>query len=147
GWLPQPFPGVSLDPLHGHYLETLLSSHHGLLVWTPATIAAAAGVFFLRDRRLQLACVLAFVLELAITGAVSDTGGNEFGTRRLLALTPFAVAGFAALAARVGPGIAWSGVALFGAWNLVLIANQEYVNVWRDPGYAGLTLGQLAAVQ
>lgn len=147
GWLPHPFPGVRLDPLHGHYLDVLLSSHHGLLVWTPIAILAAFGVFFLRDRRLQLACILAFVLEVAVTGAVSDTGGNEFGTRRLLALIPFAVVAMAALASRVGPRIAWLGVVVFGAWNLVLIANQEYVNVFRDPGYAGLTVGQLSAVQ
>jgi Dolichyl-phosphate-mannose-protein mannosyltransferase len=146
GWLPQPFPGVRLDPLHGHYLDTLVSSHHGLLVWTPAVLVAAAGVFFLRDRRLQLACILGFVIEVAITGAVSDTGGNEFGTRRLLALTPFAVIAFAALASRIGPRFAWAGVAAFGAWNLVLIANQEYVNVWRDPGYQRLIAGQLPAV-
>jgi hypothetical protein len=146
-WLPQRLPGQALDPLHGHYLDVLFSSHDGLLIWTPAVLLAAAGFFFIKDRRLQLACVLAFVLEILVTGAAPDDVGAAFGPRRLLDLIPFAVVGMAAVAARIGTRFDWPAVGVFCTWNLVLVANFEYVFGPRyDPGYVGLLMGQGSAV-
>lgn len=146
GWLPRPFPGVYIDPLHGQYVELLFSSHHGLLVWIPIAAVAAVGVFFLPDRRLKFACLVAAAVELAITGATLENGGSEFGPRRLLALLPFAIVGLAAFAVRVRPLLAWCGLAVFGGWNLLLVANFDYLMRGAVPGYRSLTLDQLSAV-
>jgi hypothetical protein len=146
-WLPQRLPGQALDPLHGHYFVVLFSSHDGLLVWTPIALLAAAGFFFIKDRRMKIACVLAFVLELVISGSVPDDVGAAFGPRRLLDLIPFAVVGIAAVAARVGPRFDWPIVGALCAWNLTLVANFEYVFGPRyDLGYAGLFMGQGSAL-
>jgi hypothetical protein len=146
-WLPQRLPGQALDPLHGHYLGVLFSSHDGLFIWTPAVLLAAAGFFFVKDRRLQLACVLAFLLEILISGAAPDDAGAAFGPRRLLDLIPFAVVGVAAVAVRVGPRFDWPIVGALCAWNLTLVANFEYVFGPRyDLGYAGLFIGQGSAL-
>jgi hypothetical protein len=145
-WLPQRAPGQALNPIAGHYLGILFSSREGLLIWTPAALFAGLGVVFLRDRRLQLACALGFVLEVAVIGSAPDSPGAAFGSRRFLDLIPFAVLGFAALADRIGDQPSWAGAALLSAWNLALVANYEYLLPTGDPGYGRLTIGQLAAV-
>jgi hypothetical protein len=146
-WFPQRPPDQPLNLLHGNYFDVLFSSNNGLFVWTPAAIVAAAGFFFIRDRRLQLACALAFVVELIIDGSIGDYGGAAFGARRLLDLFPFAAVGLAAVAARIGPKFAWAGAAVLSAWNLALIASFVYVTgAARGGGYTGLLTAQLAAV-
>lgn len=144
-WLPYRPAEFALQPWPGHYLEVLLSSHNGLLAWTPAAVAAVAGHRGVGDRRLALAALYAFVVELAIEGAAPDWwGGHSFGMRRLLVLMPFAIVGLSALASRLGPRLAAAGAAALVAWNLLLVANFEYVlKSDRDPGYRGLFHGQL----
>jgi hypothetical protein len=146
--LPQRAVGQALSPLPGHYLEVLFSSHNGLFVWHPALLAAAAGLVLLRDRRLAAAALVAFVLETVIDGMLPDWGGGfAFGGRRFLALLPFFVIGFASIAERVRPWIAWSATAVLAAWNIVLMANLTYVVATeRDPGYVGLLAGQVRAL-
>lgn len=146
--LPQRSVGKELTPLPGHYIDVLLSSHNGLFVWHPALLGAAVGLATLRDKRLLSAAVIAFVLETAIDGAVPDwPGGFAFGGRRFLALTPFFVVGFAQLALRMRPMVAWAATAAFSVWNVVLMANLTYVVVGdRDPGYLPLLLGQVRAL-
>ena len=146
-WLPQRPAGQALDLLHNNYLGVLLSSHDGLFTWTPAALFAAAGFFFVKDRRMRLACALAFLLETVISGSAPDSGGAAFGARRFLDLIPFAVVGMAAVAARLGSRFDWPVVGALCAWNLTLIANFEYVvGPSGDPGYAGLLAGQAAAL-
>jgi hypothetical protein len=146
-WLPQRPPDQPLDLLHGNYLDVLFSSNNGLFIWTPLAIVAAAGFSFVKDRRLQVACAFAFLVELIIDGSIRDYGGAAFGARRLLDLFPFAVVGVAAVAARVGPRFDWAAVGVFCAWNLILIANFEYVvNASSDRGFARLLSGQVAAL-
>ena len=146
-WLPQRPPGQALDLLNGSYLAVLFSSHDGLFTWTPAALFAAAGFFFVRDRRMKLACALAFLLETVISGAAPDSAGAAFGARRFLDLIPFAVVGMAAVAARLGSRFDWAAVGALCAWNLTLVANFEYVvGPSGDPGYAGLVADQAAAL-
>jgi hypothetical protein len=146
-WLPQRPPDQPLDLLHGNYLDVLFSNNNGLLVWTPAALVAAAGFFFIQDRRIKLACAFAFLLEFVIDGSIRDYGGAAFGARRLLDLFPFAVVGLAAVVARIGPRFDWAVIGALCAWNLALIANFEYViSAGQERGYAGLLLGQLAAL-
>jgi hypothetical protein len=146
-WLPQRPPDQPLDLLHGNYVDVLFSSNNGLFVWTPAALVAAAGFFFVQDRRLKLACAFAFLLEFVIDGSVRDNGGAAFGARRLLDLFPFAVVGLAAVVARIGPRFDWAVIGALCAWNLALIADFEYlIRAGQDRGYAGLLLGQVAAL-
>jgi hypothetical protein len=146
-WLPQRPPGQALDLLNGRHLDVLFSSGDGLFIWTPATLLAAAGLLLIKDRRMKLACALGFLLETLITGAAPDSGGAAFGPRRFLDLIPFAVIGLAAVVTRIGPRFGWAVVGVLSAWNLVLLANFEYVmSASQDRGYAGLLSGQLAAL-
>jgi hypothetical protein len=147
--LPSRPPGQGLDFFPGHYLQVLFSSQHGLFVWTPIALLAVAGFALIRDRRLQLAFILALLIELAISGSAPDWNGDfSFGQRRFVALTPFLAIGLAAFAARVGERRA---AALFGAlaaWNLLLMVNFTYIiRGSDDPGYAGLVTGQLRALR
>jgi len=147
-WLPYRFPGQIEDPLNGHYLSVLFSSRDGLFIWTPTALFAAAGFFFVKDRRMKIACGLAFVLETLVIGAASDTAGASFGSRRFLVLIPFAVVGMAAIAARIGPRFDWLAIGALCAWNFVLLANFEYViGPSHATGYVALIRGQATAVQ
>jgi hypothetical protein len=97
---------------------------------------------------MRLACALAFLLETSLIGAASDTSGASFGPRRFLDLIPFAVVGIAAVGVRIGPRFDWIAVGALCAWNLVLIANYEYViGPNHATGYAALIRGQGSAIQ
>jgi hypothetical protein len=148
GWLPSRPPGQQLDFFPGHYLQVLFSSQHGLFIWTPIALLAVVGFAFVRDRRLQLAFLLAVLIELAISGSAPDWNGDfSFGQRRFVALTPFLAIGLAALAARVGERPARAVVGLLVAWNLLLMVNFTYViRGSDDPGYLGLLAGQVKAL-
>ena len=148
-WLPARPPGQDLQLFPGHYLQLLVSSQHGLFSWTPIALLAVGGFWFVPDRRLQLAFIYAFGVELLIGGAAPDWyGGFSFGMRRFLGLTPFFAIGLAALAQRVPARAAWTALTAFVAWNLVLMANFTYViNSAGDPGYGGLLDGQLRALR
>ena len=146
--LPARPAGQDLQFLPGHYLDVLFSSFHGLFSWSPILLLAVAGFAFVPDRRLQVAFVYAFVLELALGGAAPDWfGGFAFGMRRFVSLTPFFAIGLAAVAQRIGPRISWAAVGAFVAWNLLLMTNFTYViKTSGDPGFGQILTGQLKAV-
>jgi hypothetical protein len=148
-WLPYRPPAYALSFWPGHYAEVLVSSHNGLLTWSPVFGVAAVGLALLRDRRLALAALLALGIELAIEGSAPDwSGGLSFGMRRLLDLLPFVVVGLAELVNRL-PERAWAaGAVALSGWNLLLVANFLYVlRTDRDPGLAGLLAGQVQALR
>ena len=149
GWLPNRPPGQQLDFFPGHYLQVLFSSQHGLFIWTPISLLAVAGFAFVRDRRLQAAFVIAFLIELAISGSAPDWNGDfSFGQRRFVALTPFLAIGLATLVARIGERPARAALGLLVAWNLLLMVNFTYIiRGSDDPGYVGLVTGQLKALR
>ena len=144
-WLPARPAGQELALFPGHYVQVLFSSFHGLFSWTPITLLACLGFLFVRERRLQLAFLYAFVVELVIGGAAPDWfGGYAFGMRRFISLTPFFAIGVAALAQKAGDRKTWSTTAVFIAWNLVLMTNFTYViKTSGDPGFARILTGQL----
>src|SRR2546428_11424913 len=74
--LPARPAGQDLQFLPGHYPDGLFSSFHGLFSWSPILLLAVAGFAFVPDRRLQVAFVYAFVLELALGGAGADRFGG-----------------------------------------------------------------------
>ena len=149
GWLPNRPPGQQLDFFPGHYLQVLFSSQHGLFIWNPISLLAVAGFAFVRDRRLQAAFVIAFLIELAISGSAPDWNGDfSFGQRRFVSLTPFLVIGLGTLAARIGERRILVLVGLLVAWNLLLMVNFTYIiRGSDDPGYVGLVTGQLKALR
>ena len=148
-WLPHRAPAVGAPDLWpGHYLQVLISSHNGLLVWTPAFALSLLGLALVGDRRIRLAAVMALLIEIGISGAQADWwGGHVFGMNRMLDLLPLFAVGLAQLAVRV-PWI-WSRIAAAGLllWNLILMANFDYViRTDHNPGYLGLLTGQLQAL-
>jgi hypothetical protein len=147
-WLPQRPAGQDLQPVPGHYLDVLFSSYHGLVVWSPIAVVAVVGIVLLRRPALQIASAYALVVEVALNGAAPDWwGGYAFGARRFVDLTPFFALGLAEVAWRVGPRVAAIAVAVFGAWNALLVANLTYVERGdHDPGYGGLLVGQVEAL-
>jgi hypothetical protein len=148
-WLPYRPPAFALSFWPGHYLDVLLSSHNGLLTWSPVFALAALGLVLLPDRRLALAALVAFAVELLIDGSAPDwSGGLSFGMRRFLDLLPFVVVGLTELVRRMHPWVSAIGGSLLALWNFVLVANFLYViKVDRDVGYAGLVRGQLEALR
>lgn len=138
-WLPQRPAGQALTPLPGHYWEVLVSSFRGLFVWNPVTLVATIGFFFIRDRTLRAACVLAFLLQVAVNGMLPDwSGGLAFGARRFLDLAPFWALGIAALAERFGVRVMGAVVGVLVAWNVLLLAAFPYLLQNGDPGFVGL---------
>ena len=147
-WLPARPAGQDLQFFPGHYWDVLFSSFHGLFSWTPIALLAVAGFWFVKDRRLQVAFLYAFVIEVIIGGAAPDWfGGYSFGMRRFVSLTPFFAIGLATLAQKFSPRVQWGTTSAFILWNLVLMTNFTYViKVTGDPGYGPLLSGQLRAV-
>ncbi|HUY74136.1 MAG TPA: hypothetical protein VMW11_06470 [Candidatus Dormibacteraeota bacterium] len=140
--------GQALAPWPGHYLEVLLSSHNGLFSWSPATLLAAVGLFFVPRPALRAAGLYAFAVQIAINGSAPDWwGGASFGMRRFLDLLPFFVLGLATLFELLPRVAATTVAALLGGWNVLLLTYYEYVlRADRDPGYLGMLTGQVAAI-
>jgi len=131
-WL-LPYPPQGTDFMrfdHPWILETLFSSRHGLLSWTPALWAGYLGFLplLLRRRRLALTLLVPLVLMSYVNFCVGDWwGGASFSNRRFDSLLPVFAVGFAAsleLATRWLRGNAGRGMALLLApvllWNLLL---------------------------
>ena len=147
-WLPQRPAGQALTPFPGHYWEVLFSSFRGLFVWNPVTLVATVGFFFVRDRTVRAACLLAFLLQIAINGMLPDwSGGLAFGARRFLDLAPFWALGIAALGQRFGLRIIGTVVGVLVAWNVLLLAAFPYLLQNGDPGYGGLVSAGLHGVR
>jgi hypothetical protein len=139
---------VAFDPLHGHYVQVLFSSWHGLFTWSPVLLAAVVGYWFVQDRALKVAFALCFLIDLAIIGPYAYWwGAASFGMRYFINLTPFFAIGLAALAMHLRPAVLWVGAGVLAAWNLLLMLNLIYViRKDVDPGYVGLLVGQVQAV-
>ena len=148
-WLPYRPAAFAPSFWPGHYADVLVSTHNGLLTWSPVFALAALGLFLLPDRRLALAGLFAFAVELVIEGSAPDWwGGLSFGMRRFLDLLPFVVVGLAELARRAQPWVVALGGSLLAVWNLVLVANFLYVMRGdRNPTYAELFGGQVEALR
>ncbi|MDR3676901.1 MAG: hypothetical protein P4N24_15530 [Acidobacteriota bacterium] len=78
--------------------QTLFSSNHGLLLWTPMVIISLVGLVLLRrsDRELSAYCLAAFVAMGYIVACHPDWHGvSSFGNRFFISLTPFFILGLA----------------------------------------------------
>jgi hypothetical protein len=140
---------ATFDPLHGHYLQVLFSSFHGLFVWSPVLLAAVAGYWFVKQQELKAAFALCFAITLAIIGPfVFWWGGSSFGMRFFINLTPFFAIGLGAVAVKLPRFVTWAGVGACAIWNLLLVLNFWFViGASADPGYVGLVAGQLRGLR
>jgi hypothetical protein len=115
-------------PVHG-LLATLVSTRHGLFVWTPVAIPAAIGLVLLWRRERELAGVALAALALLVVANCTARdwwGGASFGMRRLVSGTPLLVLGLAtclerARGAGARRGLAPAAFVVFAGWNLLLL--------------------------
>ncbi len=123
-----------------HIVDVLLSTRHGLFLWTPITLLGMVGLLFVRDRKLAAFLLAAFALDLYISSVVLDWSGHaSYGIRRLVGATPVFALGFAALvdrlttaaarrviAALTGLAILWN-FAFIVQYRLGLIPTDDYL--------------------
>ena len=108
--------------------EVLLSPERGLLLWSPLTVLALAGLalLFRTHRSLSATFALMFLLQVLINASLYDWGGGwAFGMRRMTELYPVWVIGLATLlhsAYSVDTTTVWSKWARWGVTALVLLA-------------------------
>ncbi len=133
--LPHPPQGPGFVRLHHPFvLETLFTSRHGLLSWTPVFWLGLLGLVPLVRRRPALAVLLLplVIMSWVNMGVADYWGGASFSNRRFDSLLPVFALGFAAaidvarraLAAR--PQLAVAGLAaLVVPWNLALAEQQR----------------------
>jgi len=126
---------------HPRLLETLFSSRHGLLYWTPVLWAGFLGLLGLARKRplASAALLLPLVAMTYVNSCIADWwGGGSFSNRRFDSILPMLAVGLAfaitwvrALIAR-RPMVAVTGIALaFIAWNALLM--QQYTRNWVPP--------------
>jgi hypothetical protein len=114
-----------------HVLSVLFDPAHGLFVWAPLLLLAAAGLVFavVRARRgdpVPLALALGLLLQIWINGSVESwTQAGAFGSRRFVGATPLLAWGLAALLAAALPRLDRRAVAVglltFAWWNVSLM--------------------------
>lgn len=90
--------GGYLDPLHSRWADTLFSSWHGFLSWTPIAYVAVIGTFaYFRRNRAWAAAAIAILLLMAwVNGSTADWGaGWSFGGRRFVSTLALLAPGLA----------------------------------------------------
>lgn len=144
---------------HPFFWETLFSSRHGLLSWTPVFWAGYLGMALLLGQRNRTAVVLAvpLVLMTYVNFCSGDWwAGGSFSNRRFDSLLPIlafgiaAAAAFAVRAIRRRPSLAAAAVAVAAvAWNGALMAQVRRGLVPRDDtvSFANLAGGSAEAVE
>jgi hypothetical protein len=125
---PSSFVTQKMNFLSPHFFQVLLDPGHGLFVWAPLLLVAAAGLVLLVSRRHPIAACLAagLLLQFWINGAVESwSQAGAFGSRRFVGATPVFAWGLAGVLALVLPrlrtGAVASVLALFVWWNVSLM--------------------------
>jgi hypothetical protein len=139
---------------HPKLWQPLVSSNHGLLVWTPVVIPALAGLLLLRqyDRELAVGSLAAVAALYYTVACHTDWHGlSSFGNRFFISLTPFFVLGLAValqeasrcfkrpraasvvLGAAMGALILWNLAFIF-QWGTGLVPHRGPIS-WRQMAY------------
>lgn len=127
----------SLDWRAPHLLEALFSSNRGLFIWTPVTLPALLGLWWLRrhDWRLALLLGLIFAAQLYVVGSWFQWhGATSFGLRLLTHMMPVFALGLGALLTRlerVPRRVLLAVGCAFVIWNLLLIVQYSLQTVPR----------------
>jgi hypothetical protein len=143
------------DPPHGRdflrlghpfLLQTLFSSRHGLLFWTPLLWAGFLGYvpFFRRDPRTALTLALPLALMTWVNACSGDWwAGGSFSNRRFDSVLPFlglglalALRGFLGAAARRPRAVLLAGSGLLVVWNLLFMQQYRDNRIPRDGNVA-----------
>lgn len=142
--------GGYLDPWHSRWLDTLFSSWHGFLSWSPVAYIALVGTFayLVRDRAWALAAIVVLFLMAWVNGSTADWGaGWSFGGRRftstLVLLAPglaFAIDGL-----RRSPLVAIAPLAIGALWWNHLLMVQYTVGML--PKDAPVSFGRMVRQQ
>jgi hypothetical protein len=112
-----------------HFLEVLFDPGHGLFLWSPLLLLAAAGLVHALARRRDAATALlalALVLQVWINGSLESwTQAGAFGSRRFVSATPVFAWGLASLVEAVRPRLPLAApaavLAVFVWWNVSLM--------------------------
>jgi hypothetical protein len=125
-------------------LETLFSSRHGLLYWSPVLWAGFIGLAGLvvrgRDRRAALLLALPIVVMTYVNASSGDWwAGGSFSNRRFDSVLPFLAVGLCAslaalrrLAARWPGGVLAAAGAAFVLWNALFMEQYRRGAIPRD---------------
>jgi hypothetical protein len=117
-----------LDFLHSRWADTLWSSWHGFLSWTPVAYAAVIGTiaYVTRDWRWALATLGILFVMAWVNGSTADwAAGWSFGGRRFTSCLVLLAPGLAFLIDRAiaRPMVVISAIAALAiAWNQLLLA-------------------------
>jgi hypothetical protein len=127
---------------HPYLLNTLFSSRHGLLFWTPLLWGGFLGyvLLFRRDRRTAVALAVPLALMTWVNACSGDWwAGGSFSNRRFDSALPMLALGLAlvlravAAAAARRPGVVLLlGVAVLGTWNLLFMQQYRENRIPRD---------------
>lgn len=130
--------------------QTLLSSYHGMFVWTPLLAVAVIGFFFLRrdDRGLGNAAMAMFAIQWLMNSVLDRTfwAGASFGQRRFDNCTIFFLLGLAALFSRLP---AWLAIVIEGVtclWTMSLFFAAGLIDINSYQTIGELWHAQLAAI-
>jgi len=132
-------------------VPVLFSLHHGLFLWHPVLLLAAAGFLFLyrKNRSVAFLLVVGFVMQLFVIGAWHGwAGGDAFGGRMLVSSLPALALGLAALIDWATDRGALRTVCilsgLFIAWNALFFAQYRLGYISRSGAitFYELTLGK-----
>jgi hypothetical protein len=128
---PSPLVARKMSFAGPHVLSVLFDPAHGLFVWAPLLLLAAAGLVFAvrragRANPVPLALAIGLLLQVWINGSVESwTQAGAFGSRRFVGATPLLAWGLAALLAAVLPRVSRRAVAVgllaFAWWNVSLM--------------------------
>jgi hypothetical protein len=116
-----------LDPWRSRWIDTLFSSWHGVLSWSPILYIAVLGtIALLWHRRVWAALALSLLVAMAwVNGSTADwAGGWSFGGRRFTSLLVMLAPGLALAldaAMRRPPAVVAAAAAVAVAWNYGLM--------------------------
>jgi hypothetical protein len=120
-------------------LSVLVSTRHGLWMWTPALVPASLGlvVIWRLHRLVGTGFIVVFLLSLYVNASVSDWfAGEAFGARRFVGDTAIFAAGLAGVFEWMGPRARrWVPAIAMGAivYNLLfLLQYQLFMRGYRD---------------
>lgn len=118
---------------HFRLFEPIVSSYHGLAVWTPLLLFALAGLWFL-EGRLRIAAIAMFAIQWLMVATLDRSfwGGAAFGQRRFDNCTIFFILGLAALFARVPRWVAITISVVTSIWTMALFFAPLDLNVYQS---------------
>jgi len=140
--------------IHPALWQPLLSSNHGLILWTPIVVPALVGLVLLRryDGELAVCSLASFVAAYYIVACHPEWHGlSSFGNRFFISLTPWFILGLAvtlqeavswfkrertahaAMASTIGALILWNLAFIF-QWGTGLIPHRGPIS-WRQMAY------------